>query len=68
MSLKFWTWGKKDNDEPEIRNVRTVGDIAIQVSTGLHGTRGVKVSGWNQPMAEEIFWNIWDGLVEREEK
>ena len=68
MNLKFWTWGKKENGEPEIKNVRTINDIQIQVATGLSGTRSVTVSGWNEPMTEGLFWKVWDGLLEREEK
>ena len=64
--MKFKFWKKKENGEPEIKNVRQVGDIQIQVATGLHGTRDVKISSWNQPMAEELFWRVWDGLRERE--
>lgn len=68
MNLKFWTWFRKakSGDELEIKNVRTINDIQIHVSTGLSGTRDVKVSAWNQPMVEELFWKVWDGLTERE--
>lgn len=69
MNLKFWTWfRKKAEDEHEIKNVRTISDIQIHVSTGLSGTRDVRVSGWNQPMTEEIFWKVWDGLTKREKE
>jgi len=68
LNLKFWTWGKKKGEEPEVKNVRTINDIQIHVSTGLSGTRDVKISGWNQPMTEEIFWKVWDGLLEREKR
>ena len=68
MNLKFWTWGRKTGDEPEVKNVRQIGDIKISVVTGLSGTKDVKVSAWNQPMAEEMFWKVWDGLLEREKK
>ena len=65
MNLRFWR-RKPTGEEPEIKNVRNVGDIMISVTTGLHGTKDVKVSGWNQPMAEDLFWKVWDGLRERE--
>jgi len=34
----------------------------------LSNTKEIKISAWNQPMAEEIFWKIFDGLVERENR
>jgi hypothetical protein len=68
LNWRFWTWfrRKKGEDEHEIKNVRTINDIQIHVSTGLSGTRDVKISGWNEPMTEGLFWKIWDGLTERE--
>ncbi len=66
MNLKFWEWGKKKSGEMEVTNTRIINDIQIHVSTGLHGTRNVKISGWNEPMTEGLFWKVWDGLVERE--
>ena len=56
------------DEEPEIKNIRTVGDIAIHVSLGLSDTKEIKVSSWNQPMATALFWEIFDGLREREER
>jgi len=68
LGWKFWKRKKSGDDEPEIKNVRTINDIQIHVSTGLSGTRDVRISGWNEPMTEGLFWRVWDGLVEREEK
>ena len=64
MNWRFWK--KKENGEPEIKNVRNVGDIMISVVTGLSGTKDVKISAWNQVMAEDLFWKVWDGILERE--
>ncbi len=67
MNFKFWTWGKKPvSDEPEIKNVRQVGDIQIQVSVGLSNTRDVKISGWNSEMAYDLFQRVWAHLDEDE--
>jgi len=69
LNWRFWTWfRKKAEDEHEIKNVRQIGDIQISVSVGLSNTKEIKVSAWNQPMAEEIFWKVFDGLVERENR
>lgn len=66
--MGFWDFlrRKKKDDEWETRTVRNVNDIQIQVTTGLSGTRDVKISGWNDDQAQHIFWQIWDGLSERE--
>ncbi len=65
MNWKFWK-KKSANEEPEIKNVRTVGDIMISVVTGLHGTKDVKVSGWNAEMAYGLFQRVWAHLDEDE--
>jgi len=65
LNWGFWR-RKPENDEPEIKNVRNVGDVAIHVSLGLSDTKEIKVSSWNQQMATELFWGIFDGLRERE--
>jgi len=65
--MGFWDWirRKKDGEWP-VKSVRNIGDIQIRVSTGLSGTRDVKISGWNDDQAQRMFWQIWDGLRERE--
>lgn len=64
--LGFWDWirRKKENDEPEIKNVRQIGDIKISVVTGLSNTRDVKISAWNSEMAYELFQLVWAQLDE----
>jgi len=64
LNWKFWV--KKKGGEPEVTNVRTINDIQIHVATGLHGTKNVKASGWNPEMTKALFWEVWDGLRERE--
>lgn len=66
MNWKFWV--KKKGVEPEVTNVRNIGDIKISVTTGLSDTRDVKVSGWNPEMTKALFWEVWDGLVKREDE
>ena len=67
--MGFWDFlrlRKRVEGEIEVKNARIINDIQISVSTGLADTREIKISAWNQPMAEELFWKVWDGLVERE--
>ena len=64
MNFKFWK--KRSPGEIEVANTRIINDLHIHVSRGLHGSRDVKVSAWNQPMVEDLFWKVWDGLEERE--
>ena len=66
--LGFWDFlrRRKKPGEIEVANNRIINDIQVHVSLGLHGSRDVKVSAWSQPMAEDLFWKVWDGLVERE--
>lgn len=67
--MGFWDFlrlRKPVGNEIDVKNARIINDIQISVSTGLSNTRDVKISAWNQPMAEDLFWKIWDGLVERE--
>lgn len=65
MNWKFWK--KKASGEPEVTNVRTINDIQVHVATGLHGTKNVKINGWNPEMTRALFWEVWDGLRERED-
>ena len=68
--LGFWDWirRKKANEEHEIKNIRTVGDIMITTTEAdFKGTRIIAVSAWNGQMAEELYQRVRATLKDEDE-